>query len=81
MWDQRCARHANRYPADFARAIPRLASVSRRLRAEREISFYGDEESGVPPEQLYTEDDAVEALSKAGSVLDICRSLISGSDG
>jgi hypothetical protein len=33
-------------------------SVSRRLRQEREISFYGNEEIGAPPERLYSADDA-----------------------
>ena len=57
--------YANRYPEPFKSQIPRLASISRLLRAEREISFYGDEESGAPPESLYTKDDAQEAISKA----------------
>ncbi len=51
-----------RFPPQFAEAIPQLASMSRTLRAERELSFYGDPESGIPPEELYTEDDALEAL-------------------
>ena len=41
-------RHHNRFPAEFARQIPRLASISRTLAVERERSFYGDEESGLP---------------------------------
>ncbi|NIN96333.1 MAG: DNA-binding protein, partial [Anaerolineae bacterium] len=39
-------------------------------------SFYGDEESGLPPEMLYDELDAVEALEKATFVLEACRRLI-----
>ena len=54
----------------------RLASISRLLRAKREISFYGDEQSGVPPENLYTRDDAREALLKAHEVLRECQLLI-----
>jgi HEPN domain-containing protein len=50
------------------------------LRAEREIDFYGDGQSGVPPEILYTRYDAIEALSKAKEVLDECKKLI-GTDG
>jgi len=69
-------RHADRFPPDFARAVPRLASTSRRLRAERELSFYGDEESGLPPEELYTADDAAEALAAAEEVLEHCRTLV-----
>ncbi len=68
--------YANRYPEPFKSRIPRLASISRLLRAEREISFYGDEQSSVPPESLYTRDDALEALSKAREVLTECQKLI-----
>lgn len=68
--------HANRYPEPFRRRIPHLASISRQLRAEREVSFYGDEQSGVPPESLYTREDAKEALSKAHEVLNICHILL-----
>lgn len=61
----------------FAGAIRQLASISRALRAEREISFYGDPESGIPPEELYSEDDAHEALGRARFVLEECRALLS----
>jgi len=68
--------YANRYPEDFRCRIPHIASVSRLLRAEREISFYGDEQSGVPPESLYTREDALEALSNAHEILSECKKLI-----
>lgn len=68
--------YASRYPEPFKIQIPHFASISRMLRAEREISFYGDEQSGVPPESLYTRDDAVEALSMAMGVLVECKKLI-----
>jgi len=67
---------ADRYPEPFRRRIPHLASISRMLRAEREISFYGDEQSGMPPESLYTAEDAKEALMKAHEVLSACQGLI-----
>jgi HEPN domain-containing protein len=67
-----------RFPDKFARQIPRLASLSRALGVERERSFYGDEESGLPPEMLYDELDAVEALEKATFVLEACRRLMKG---
>ena len=65
--------HSNRFPPGFAQQIPRLASISRTLAVERARSFYGDEESGLPPEMLYSEQDATEALEKAVFVLDVCR--------
>jgi HEPN domain-containing protein len=73
--------YSDRYPEPFRSRIPRLASISRLLRAEREISFYGDEQSGVPPESLYTKEDALEALSKACEVLNECQKLIETAEG
>lgn len=64
-----------RFPAEFAARIPRLASISRSLRAEREVSFYGDPESGLPPEDLYGAEDAEDALQRADEVLGAVRSL------
>jgi HEPN domain-containing protein len=72
--------HRRRFPAGFARQIPRLASISRSLSVERERSFYGDEESGLPPEMLYSDQDAAEALEKADLALDVCRRLIVGGE-
>lgn len=69
----------NRFPPEFAPLIPNLASTSRALRIERERSFYGDEDGGLPPELLYDERDAAEALTKATLVLIACRQLISES--
>ncbi len=68
--------HDDRFPTEFARQVPRLASISRMLRAERERSFYGDEESGLPPEMLYSDYDAADALEKAEFVIEVCRSLV-----
>ena len=68
--------HVDRFPAGFGQQITRLASISRSLGVERERSFYGDEESGLPPETLYSDQDAAEALEKATFVLDACRRLL-----
>jgi HEPN domain-containing protein len=68
--------HSTRFPESFASIIPRLASISRSLRGEREKSFYGDEESNLPPETLYGEEDAGKALEKAAFVIEQCRQLI-----
>lgn len=68
--------HATKYPESFWGEIDRLAAISRRLRREREASFYGDEETGTPPQRLYTEDDARSAIQEAGLVLARCRDLL-----
>lgn len=72
--------HSSRFPDDFAQQIPRLASISRALGVERERSFYGDEKSLLPPETLYSEEDATEALEKAAFVLGTCRQLLEGGE-
>lgn len=64
-----------KFPEAFRTEIERLASISRRLRREREVSFYGDEEVGAAPQQLYAEPDARMALDDAGYVLEQCRRL------
>jgi HEPN domain-containing protein len=68
--------YAARFPEHFAEQIPRMASISRSLGAERERSFYGDEVLRLPPEELYFEHDAQDALEKAEFVLQTCRQLI-----
>ena len=70
--------HSEKFSPEFRQYITQLASISRALRAERELSFYGDQESGMPPEALYTSDDADDALSKAEFVLEKCQNLLEG---
>lgn len=64
--------YRDRFPISFQQAIDRLASISRRLRLERELSFYGDEDLGAPPQKLYTEEDAKSAMEEAKWVLGRC---------
>lgn len=68
--------HEAKFPESFRQDIERMASISRRLRREREASFYGDEETGSPPHRLYAQDDARQALQDAGFVLERCRGLM-----
>ena len=49
-----------------------LVSASRRLREEREVAFYGDDETGREPESLFSEPDAEEALQTARRVVSLC---------
>ncbi len=69
-------RERMRFPENFRERIDILASYSRRLRRERELSMYGDEETGTPPEELYTRFDAEDALNIAQQVYSACRSLL-----
>lgn len=69
-------RESGRFPEWFQKEIKRLSIASRKLRREREPSMYGDEESGTPPDELYYEEDAEEALSQAGYVHNIVKRLL-----
>ena len=66
-------RHRDRLPRSIEENLDRLARISRTLREEREISFYGDEQAGFSPEELYSVDDADNALSDALFVFDLCK--------
>jgi hypothetical protein len=59
--------HRHRLPSAIAGEVERLASVSRWLRKERELSFYGDIDF-IPTEQ-YTRADALRAQADALFVL------------
>jgi HEPN domain-containing protein len=69
-------RYRGRLPPYLADNLDRITRISRTLREEREISFYGDEEAGFTPEELYTEDDADKAVSDATFIFDLCERVI-----
>lgn len=60
-------------PAVVQKELPRIRRVSRQLRKERETSFYGDEETGLAPSELYTQLDAGESLKEAEFILSIAK--------
>jgi len=64
--------HVERLPTGLVSHLERLVSVSRRLRREREVSFYGDEESDAPPDRLYSAGDAEQAVADARMVVELC---------
>ncbi len=61
--------HAARFPDPLRGEVTELAAISRRLTRERELAFYGDEETDTPPQDLYGESDAERALADAERVL------------
>lgn len=67
---------ALRFCGRLAEEIDHVASIFRRLREEREVSFCGDEETGAPAEELYTQQDSGEALRDARLVLALCQEFI-----
>ncbi len=70
--------HASRFPTLTEEQVKELAHISARLRADRERSMYGDEETGIPADQLYTDYDATVAAVWAEKVQNLCRALLKG---
>jgi len=58
-------RLAERLPQWLIDEVDKLVSISRRLTRERGVAMCGNEESGVPPEELYTRLDAERAVEDA----------------
>jgi len=67
-------RNTRRLPAHLAAEIDLLVSASRRLREERELAFYGDEETETETEAeaLFSREDAEDALRTARRVVELC---------
>jgi len=71
-------RNAERLPPIVVAEMDALVSASRRLREERELAFYGDEETDTPAEDLFSRADADEALATARRVLAVCVPAVEG---
>lgn len=69
-------KHKERLSGQILEKLPSLASISRRLELERKLSFYGDEETATPPEKLYGQVDADQAMGDARFVLEACTEFI-----
>ncbi len=69
-------KHKELFPRWFRERADEIASISRKLRREREPSMYGDEETGTPPDQLYSLMDAEEALEYAKRILGLFKRLL-----
>ncbi len=66
--------HRNKFPKSISRHLERLASISKKLRKERELAFYGDIDF-IPTEE-YTFQDARRARTEARFVVEIAVRLI-----
>ena len=69
-------REEERFPDWFRSEVGRIARISRKLRREREPAMYGDEESGIPPDQLYYREDAEEAIQQAEYIYNMVERLL-----
>ncbi len=63
-----------RLPAALAARVEEMAAVSRGLRRDRELAFYGAED--LTPSTFYSRDDATRALDGARMVVSAVRPLI-----
>jgi HEPN domain-containing protein len=66
--------HKERFKGISSEEIMKIAQISRKLRKERELAFYGDIDF-IPTEE-YTLDDANEAIEGANYVVSIARRLL-----
>ena len=74
-------KNANLFPEWFKKDINKVAAISRKLRKEREASMYGDEELSLTPDEIYTEEDAREAVQDCDFVFQNCKRLLNAALG
>ncbi len=60
--------HKDRFPGEIRKALGEVTKVSKRLRKERELSFYGDIDF-IPTEE-YTEEDARQFMKETAFVVE-----------
>ena len=63
-----------RLPAAIRPEIPRLSTISRDLRRDRELAFYGAED--LTPSDFYSQDDATRAREGARTVVRLVAPLV-----
>jgi HEPN domain-containing protein len=68
-------KEASRLPVDLQEHLPRLAKISKNLRRDRELAFYGSED--LTPLSFYSEEDARIALDSARFTVSNVRAHIS----
>ena len=61
------ADNVHRLPRDAQKQIPRWSEISKHLRKDRELAFYGSED--VTPSTFYTRSDAEQAKSMAEEII------------
>lgn len=66
----------DRFAPEIQKEVDRIQSISRRLGKERETSFYGDEETMIPPDELYNESDAKTAVEDARFITNLIESYL-----
>ncbi len=67
--------HQEKFPDDVRSDLEELSKISKWLRTERELSFYGDIDF-IPTDE-YSEEDAIKAIEGAKKVVDAASRVIS----
>ena len=70
--------HADRLPAEWQVAVPRVREISRWLMEERSAAFYGDEDDEIPPSELFERSDADRAIADVEFLLGLYQRLLDG---
>ena len=68
--------HGDRFNTAITKELERAARISKRLRKERELAFYGDIDF-IPTEE-YTEEDARQAIEEAQWVVELAKKAEAG---
>ena len=68
----------DRLPAELSRNAPWLAEVSKQLRRDRELAFYGSED--LTPSSFYSREDAETARDQAERAVALVYPYVTGSD-
>lgn len=63
--------HVHALPAAIGPQLDLITSISRRLRGERELAFYGDDQVDAPAAALYAKSDATSSIDEATLVLEL----------
>jgi HEPN domain-containing protein len=66
--------HDDRFPKDIARQLKKAAKISKNLRKERELAFYGDIDFITTEE--YTSEDSKQALRDAYWIVVLAKKVI-----
>lgn len=61
-------------PKEIKKDLDRLAKISKELRRDRELAFYGSED--LTPEEFYSEEDAKKAFNSAKFVIDTVSKVV-----
>ncbi|MFQ5831995.1 MAG: HEPN domain-containing protein [Candidatus Thorarchaeota archaeon] len=64
------------FPDWFETEIDRVRIISRQLSGVTGLAMYGDESSGTPPDELFTQADASRAVEQARIVFDLASRLL-----